>query len=72
MKSVAEHTFESEVDILSQPRVDAERGGVFGDRVVLQPTAAGETIEVLAGVNGLIHFTQNRPRYNQNVKQELE
>ncbi|TNN61376.1 hypothetical protein EYF80_028393 [Liparis tanakae] len=47
--------------------VDAEGGGVFGDRVVLQPTAAGETIEVLAGVNGLVYFTQNRPRYNQNA-----
>lgn len=58
----SERTFESQVDVLSQPRVDPVRRRVFGDRVLLQPTAAGEPVEVLAGVNGAIHFTHDGPR----------
>lgn len=57
------HTFESDVYMLPQPGVDTIRGGIFRDRIVLQPTATGESIKVLAGIHGPIHFTQNRPRY---------
>lgn len=67
-KCVGKHTFESDVYMLPQPRVDAIRGGIFRDRVILKPTATGETIEVIAGVNGPIHFTQNRPRYEKTKK----
>lgn len=49
--------------MLPQPGVDAVRGGIFRNGVVLQPTATGVRVEVIAGVHGLIYLTQDGPRY---------
>lgn len=58
---VRDETFQPDVHVLPQPGVDAVRGGVFWDWVLLQPAAAGEAVEVIAGADGLLHFTQYRP-----------
>lgn len=57
--SASQRTFEADVDFLSQPRVDPIGGGVFGNGVLFNPPATGECVEVVAGVNGLIDFTEN-------------
>ena len=60
-------TFEPDVDVLTEPRVDAIGGGVFGDGVVLEPAPTGETIEVLTGGHGPVHLTEDGTRWGGGV-----
>lgn len=57
--NMSRHTFETEVHFLAQPRVDAIGRGILGDGVVLDPPAAGEAVEVVAGVDGLVDLTED-------------
>lgn len=54
----SDQTFEPDVHMLPQPGIDAVRGGVFWDWVLLQPAAAGVGVEVIAGADRLVHFIQ--------------
>ena len=45
------HTFESVVDVLPQPGVDAEGVGRLWDGVLPQPAPAAERVEVLTWVH---------------------
>lgn len=49
--TTSDQTFKPDVHMLPQPGVDAIRGGVFWDRVLLQPATAGEGVEVIAGAD---------------------
>lgn len=58
LNMTSEQTFEPDVHVLSKPGIDAVRGGVFWDWVLLQPAAAGEGVEVVTGADRLVHFIQ--------------
>lgn len=64
---MSKHTFETDVYFLSQPGVDSVGGGIFGNGVLLYPAATGVGVEVLAGVNGRVHFAENGPGWKETV-----
>lgn len=66
---MSKHTFETDVYFLSQPRVDPIGGGVLGNRVLRDPAAAGESVEVLAGVHRLIHFAEDGPGWKERTEE---
>lgn len=65
---MSKHTFKTDVYFLSQPRVDPIGGGIFRNRVLFYPAATGERVEVVAGVNGLIHFVEDGAGWKETTQ----
>ena len=57
------HTFESVVDVLPQPGVDAEGVGRLWDGVLPQPAPAAERVEVLTWVHWAVDLPEDGARW---------
>lgn len=61
-------TFQLDVHILPQPRVDAVAGGIFRNGIVLYPASTGVLEEVIAGGSTAVHLAEDRARCHKRQK----